>query len=104
MTFLNDRTKLIANPGLRATVRSDVSALTQLVAYWKAQLGHSPLGQFLVRSSISFTFLSPSLLVFFRPEIDVSLRIAGRPSSFLTYFLRSFILEVMLAHNTWLIW
>ena len=35
MAYLGDRTKLIANPGLRPMVRSDVSALTQLVPYWK---------------------------------------------------------------------
>jgi len=49
MAFLNDKTKLIANPGLRSGVRSDVGALTQLIPYWKSQFGHSPLSQFIVR-------------------------------------------------------
>ena len=53
MTYLNDKTKLIANPGLRASVRSDVSALTPLIAYWKAQIGHSPLSQFIVRRYVA---------------------------------------------------
>ena len=53
MAFLNDKTKLIANPGLRSSVRSDVSALTQLVAYWKSQFGHSSLSQFIVRRYVA---------------------------------------------------
>lgn len=49
MAFLSDKTKLIANPGLRPSVRSDVGALTQLVPYWRNKFGHSPLSQFVVR-------------------------------------------------------
>ena len=49
MAYLSDKTKLIANPGLRPAVRSDVGALTQLIPYWKSQFGHSPLSQFIVR-------------------------------------------------------
>lgn len=53
MAFLNDKTKLIANPGLRSGVRSDVGALTQLIPYWKSQFGHSPLSQFIVRRYVA---------------------------------------------------
>lgn len=49
MAFLSDKTKLIANPGLRSAVRSDVGALAQLVPYWRSQFSHSILSQFIVR-------------------------------------------------------
>lgn len=49
MAFLSDKTKLIANPGLRSSVRSDVSILTQLVPFWKSQFVKSPLTPFVVR-------------------------------------------------------
>lgn len=49
MAFLSDKTKLIANPGLRSAVRSDVGALAQLVPYWRSQFSHSVLSQFVVR-------------------------------------------------------
>ena len=49
MAFLSDKTKLIANPGLRSSVRSDVSVLSQLVPHWKTQFGHSLLSQFIIR-------------------------------------------------------
>lgn len=49
MAFLSDKTKLIANPGLRSSVRSDVGALAQLVPYWRTLFGHSLLSQFIVR-------------------------------------------------------
>jgi hypothetical protein len=49
MAFLSDKTKLIANPGLRSAVRSDVGALAQLVPFWRSQFGHSLLRQFVVR-------------------------------------------------------
>lgn len=53
MAFLNDKTKLIANPGLRSGIRSDVGALTQIIPYWKSQFGHSPLSQFIVRRYVA---------------------------------------------------
>ena len=53
MAFLNDKTKLIANPGLRSSVRSDVGALMQLIPYWKSQFGHSQLSQFIVRRFVA---------------------------------------------------
>lgn len=53
MTFLTDKTKLIANPGLRSSVRSDVSAVSQMVAYWKGLVDSSPLGQYVVRRYVA---------------------------------------------------
>ena len=49
MAFLSDKTKLIANPGLRSSVRSDVGALAQIVPHWRTQFGHSLLSQFILR-------------------------------------------------------
>lgn len=71
MAFLSDKTKLIANPGVRPSVRSDVSILTQLVPFWKSQLAKSPLTPFVVRRYAA----APSGVIVEYPG-------AVRPSSF----------------------
>ena len=49
MAFLNDNTKLIANPGLKSAVRGDVHATSRVIPYWKSRLESSQMSKFIVR-------------------------------------------------------
>lgn len=49
MAFLTDPTRLIANPGLRASVRPDVTLLGQATEIWRQHAFASPLNNYIVR-------------------------------------------------------
>ncbi|CAG2118573.1 unnamed protein product, partial [Medioppia subpectinata] len=49
MAYLNDNTKLIANPGLKGAVRGEVHAVTRVTQYWKSKLESSEMSKFIVR-------------------------------------------------------
>lgn len=49
MAFLNDNTKLIANPGLKSQVRGDVHSIIRVVPFWKSKLESSEMSKFIVR-------------------------------------------------------
>ena len=52
MAFLTDPTRLIANPGLKAGVKEDVTLLSHIVKHWKDLAYSSPLNNYIVRRRI----------------------------------------------------
>lgn len=53
MAYLNDNTKLIANPGLKVGVRGDVHAVIRIIPTWKSRLESSDLSKFIVRKYVA---------------------------------------------------
>lgn len=49
MAYLHDRTRLLANPGLRPGVRDDVAAVSGIVQHWKQQQLRGKLRKYTVR-------------------------------------------------------
>ncbi|KFM76624.1 VWFA and cache domain-containing protein 1, partial [Stegodyphus mimosarum] len=53
MAYLKDRTGLIANPGLKPGVRSEVLALSQITSAWKTAAEHKEFSNYIVRRFIA---------------------------------------------------
>nr|XP_033342707.1 VWFA and cache domain-containing protein 1 [Megalopta genalis] len=49
MAYLKDLTGVLANPGLRHSVKPDVAILTQILEYFKGRHIESPLNKFIIR-------------------------------------------------------
>lgn len=49
MAYINDNTRLLANPGLKASIRNDVAAIVEVMSYWKKQFKESSLSKYIVR-------------------------------------------------------
>ncbi|KAG8297470.1 VWFA and cache domain-containing protein 1 [Homalodisca vitripennis] len=49
MAYLKDTTKLLANPGLRSGIRSELISLSAIIPYWKKVYIHSSLSKYIVR-------------------------------------------------------
>lgn len=52
MAYLKDLTGLLANPGLRQSVKPDVAILTQILGYFKSRHIESALSKFIIRRYI----------------------------------------------------
>ncbi|XP_014679119.1 PREDICTED: VWFA and cache domain-containing protein 1-like [Priapulus caudatus] len=52
-TYLNDDTKLIANPGLKPDVRNSVAALSRVGAEWRRRFRTSALSKYVVRRYVA---------------------------------------------------
>ncbi|XP_054157249.1 VWFA and cache domain-containing protein 1-like [Oppia nitens] len=53
MAYLNDNTKLIANPGFKSTIRGEVHVITGVIPLWKTLLESSEMSKFIVRKYIT---------------------------------------------------
>ncbi|RWS26905.1 VWFA and cache domain-containing protein 1-like protein, partial [Leptotrombidium deliense] len=53
LAFLNDKTKLIANPGLKAGVSGDTLVVSPITSLWKQQASVSNLTHFIVRRYVA---------------------------------------------------
>ncbi|XP_054722418.1 VWFA and cache domain-containing protein 1-like, partial [Uloborus diversus] len=53
MAYLKDPTRLIANPGLKPFVRSEVQALSQIASTWMAAAEHKEFSNYIVRRFIA---------------------------------------------------
>jgi len=53
MAYLTDPTRLIANPGLRSGVRSDVAAVVRVTDQWREHAYSSPLNNYIVRRRVA---------------------------------------------------
>jgi hypothetical protein len=49
MAYINDNTRLLANPGLKPSIRNDVAAIVQVMPHWKKQFKESNLSKYIVR-------------------------------------------------------
>lgn len=55
MAYLTDRTKLIANPGLKNFVRNDVAVLDRITSKWKEKFQNSDISKYIIRRYITTT-------------------------------------------------
>lgn len=55
MAYLKDNTKLLANPGLKASVRGDVISVVHVLPYWKERLFESSIRKYVVRRYVATT-------------------------------------------------
>ncbi|XP_006825614.1 VWFA and cache domain-containing protein 1-like [Saccoglossus kowalevskii] len=55
MAYLNDNTRLIANPGLKPAIKNDVAATSGIDKHWKNQVETSDVRDFIVRRYVATT-------------------------------------------------
>ncbi|XP_077980933.1 VWFA and cache domain-containing protein 1-like [Glandiceps talaboti] len=55
MAYLNDNTRLIANPGLKPAIKNDVAATSGIDKHWKNQVEHSDIRDYVVRRYVATT-------------------------------------------------
>ncbi|TMS20038.1 VWFA and cache domain-containing protein 1 [Larimichthys crocea] len=65
--YLSDNTRLIANPGLKSSVRNEVMATSHVTDEWMTLMEMSSLNCYIVRRYIA----TPSLITFTGPYLDV---------------------------------